>query len=305
MTHYAEKEWDHFLHATEVGRVLDHFGQICGGVLSEAESTVKGFWNLNPARAFVDPKGFWHSVSGALEKLGTLTGADGEQKFEDSWKELGKDVLHWDEWSTNPLKAAGESAFDIGTLFVPGGALRNSLNSATSRQTSPRLPRGYACPRLAGCLTLRRTTTRRHGAIRRKAASRGPRRIQKARCHRMGLPTRRLRPKRRFQQQLPKHVAEPTDSRRAATLIGIRLTPRPSTPHTARASSCGPAHGGAPSGLSPQSPNARPSRTRCPHPAAIDDRRPIGAGRLHWSGARGPKRRVEEQHYGRIPTSSC
>ncbi len=42
MTRYAEKEWDHFLHATEVGRALDHFGQICGGVLTEAESARQG-----------------------------------------------------------------------------------------------------------------------------------------------------------------------------------------------------------------------------------------------------------------------
>jgi hypothetical protein len=123
MTRYAEKEWDHFLHATDVGRALDHFGQSCSGVLAEAESTVKGFWNLNPLRAVVDPKGFWHSVSGALERLGTLTGADGEQKFEESWTTFGKDVVHWDEWATNPFKAAGESFFDIGTLLLPGGAL--------------------------------------------------------------------------------------------------------------------------------------------------------------------------------------
>ena len=57
MTRYAEKEWDHFLHATDVGRALDHFGQICGGVLSEAESTVKGFWNLNPAAGLRRSKG--------------------------------------------------------------------------------------------------------------------------------------------------------------------------------------------------------------------------------------------------------
>ena len=75
MTRYAEKEWDHFLHATDVGRALDHFGQICSGAVSEAESTVKSLWTLSPARAFVDPKGFWHSVSGALDKLGALTGA--------------------------------------------------------------------------------------------------------------------------------------------------------------------------------------------------------------------------------------
>jgi hypothetical protein len=146
MTRYAEKEWDHFLHATDVGRALDHFGQIFSGVLSEAESTVKGFWNLNPLRAFVDPKGFWHSVSGALEKLETLTGADGEQKFEESWKDLGKDVLHWDEWSTNPFKAAGESAFDLGTLLVPGGALSKLSKVGHVAADVAEAPKGFRPP---------------------------------------------------------------------------------------------------------------------------------------------------------------
>lgn len=146
MTRYAEKEWDHFLHSTEVGRALDHFGQICSGVLSEAESTVKGFWNLNPIRAFVDPNGFWHSVSGALQKLETLTGADGEQKFEESWKELGKDVLHWDEWSTNPLKAAGESAFDLGTLLLPGGALSKLSKFGHLAEDVAEAPKGLRLP---------------------------------------------------------------------------------------------------------------------------------------------------------------
>ena len=127
MTRYADKEWDHFLHTTEVGRALDHFGQICAGVFSEAESTVKGIWTLNPVRLLVDPKGFWHSISGSLEKLEALSGLDGEQKFAESWKDLGKDLAHWDEWSINPFKAAGETAFDVGTFLLPGGAAVENL----------------------------------------------------------------------------------------------------------------------------------------------------------------------------------
>jgi NAD:arginine ADP-ribosyltransferase len=123
MARYAEKEWDHFLHDTDVGRALDHVGQMCKGVFTEAEGFVQSFWTLNPMRAVVDPKGFWHSVSGAVERLESLTGLDGEQRLEESWKELGKDTVHWDEWSTDPFQAAGESLFDIGTLLLPGGAL--------------------------------------------------------------------------------------------------------------------------------------------------------------------------------------
>jgi hypothetical protein len=123
MAHYAEKEWDHFLHDTDVGRALDHVGQICKGVFTEAEGFVKNFWTLNPARAVIDPKGFWQSVSGAVDKLESLTGLEGEQRLKESWKELGKDTVHWDEWSTNPFQAAGETLFDGATMLLPGGAL--------------------------------------------------------------------------------------------------------------------------------------------------------------------------------------
>ena len=123
MARYAEKEWDHFLHDTDVGRALDHVGQMCKGVFTEAEGFVKSFWTLNPARAVIDPKGFWQSVSGAVDKLESLTGLEGEQRLKESWKELGKDTVHWDEWSTNPFQAAGESAFDLATVLLPGGAL--------------------------------------------------------------------------------------------------------------------------------------------------------------------------------------
>jgi hypothetical protein len=123
MARYAEKEWDHFLHDTVVGRALDHAGQMCKGVFTQAEGFVKSFWALNPLRAVVDPDGFWHSVSGTVDKLESLTGVEGEQRFKDGWKELGKDTVHWDEWSTNPFQAAGESLFDLATLAIPGGAL--------------------------------------------------------------------------------------------------------------------------------------------------------------------------------------
>ena len=123
MARYAEKEWDHFLHDTDVGRALDHVGQMCKGVFIEAEGFVKSFWTFNLMRVVVDPKGFWHSVSGAVDKVESLTGLEGEQKLKESWKELGKDTVHWDEWSTNPFQAAGESAFDLATVLLPGGAL--------------------------------------------------------------------------------------------------------------------------------------------------------------------------------------
>jgi hypothetical protein len=123
MGRYAEKEWDHFLHGTDVGRTLDHAGQICDGVLTETGGIIEGFWTFNPLRAVVEPDGFRQSVANAIASIEPLVGLDGEHSFEEAWKGLGKDVIHWEEWSKNPFKAAGETAVDLATLALPGGPL--------------------------------------------------------------------------------------------------------------------------------------------------------------------------------------
>jgi hypothetical protein len=123
MGRYAEKEWDHFLHGTDVGRTLDHVGQICDGVLTETGGIIDGFWTFNPLRAIVDPDGFGQSVANAIASTEPLVGLDGGHRFEEAWKGVGKDVIHWDEWSKNPFKAAGETAVDLATLALPGGPL--------------------------------------------------------------------------------------------------------------------------------------------------------------------------------------
>jgi hypothetical protein len=254
MARYAEKEWDHFLHATDVGRALDHFGQFCSGGISEAESTVKALWTLNPARAFVDPKGFWHSVSGALEKLGSLTGADGEKKLEESWKELGKDVTHWDEWSINPLKAAGETAFDLGTFLLPGGALSKlskldhlAADVAEAPKARP-LPGPGRLPNPAP----HDTPPPRHDAP--KAGQPEPAPKPKGALPPYGLtesktPTDQKPPVTTPSKQAVE-PATPTDrppSSAAAHAPGQSPTASTPLPH-------GPTQSGAPSGLSPQSP---------------------------------------------------
>jgi hypothetical protein len=116
MGQWAAKEWDHFLHDTDVGKVLD-------GVAAETEGFAEGLWTNSLPRLIVDPEGFYHSVTDELDNFGRLAGLDGEETFKESWKALGKDVIHWDEWSKNPFKAAGETLFDVGTLALPGGPL--------------------------------------------------------------------------------------------------------------------------------------------------------------------------------------
>ncbi len=247
MAHYAEKEWDHFLHATDVGRALDHVGRIFGGFVTEAESTIKGIWDLNPLRAVVDPKGFWHSVSGALEHLEALTGLDGEHKAEESWKDLGKGIVHWDEWSTDPFTAAGESRFRRSDGAPSGRRVVEAVQARPPRGGCCRGAQGISRPeRPADCQTRRRTTTRhsatnRHGAKRRKVGSPSPRPQARTRCRLTGSPNRRVRPPRNRQRvHASKPMVDPASQRaHAPSLLDLGPAAGPSSPATAvRASSC-------------------------------------------------------------------
>jgi hypothetical protein len=254
MTRYAEKEWDHFLHATEVGRALDHFGQICGGVLTEAESAVKGVWNLSPVRAVLDPKGFSRSLSGALENFESLTGLHGEQKFEEKWKELGKDVVHWDEWATNPLKAAGESAFDLGTLLLPGGALSKLSKIGHVAADVAEAPKGLRLPtpgRLPNPAPHDNPPPRNEPP---KGGQVEPAPKAKGALPPYGLTESKTPAESKPPASPPKHVAEPAPPTGHAPSTTSAHAPPEHGPTPPAPLPPGPTHGGAPSGLSPQSP---------------------------------------------------
>lgn len=125
MIHWAGKEWDHLLHATAVGRALDQGGQALKGVGEEGDEFAKGLSDLSPNRLQIDPVGYFTDVaalaSGAAPLVGL--GPDGGPGIVDSWKALGKEVTHWDEWSHNPAEALGKTIFDGATLALPGGPL--------------------------------------------------------------------------------------------------------------------------------------------------------------------------------------
>lgn len=124
MAAYADKEWDQFLHGTDVGRAVNQVGQSGKGIGEEAGGLLKDNWTYGPLRAMVDPKGWyesWKDMVGGMAPLVGL-GGDGAPGVGQAWKELGKGTIHWDEWSKNPAEAAGKSAFDVATLLVPGGA---------------------------------------------------------------------------------------------------------------------------------------------------------------------------------------
>jgi hypothetical protein len=123
MGRYAEREWDQFLHHTDAGRALNQVGQYGKGLAESVGGLFKDGWTYGPIREFVDPQGSQQSWKELLHGMAPLVGLgdDHAPGVGQSWKDLGKNAVHWDEWSTNPAEAAGKSTFDIATLLIPGG----------------------------------------------------------------------------------------------------------------------------------------------------------------------------------------
>ncbi|OMC42388.1 hypothetical protein A5744_15895 [Mycobacterium sp. IS-1264] len=125
MGDYASREWDQFLHGTEVGRAINQVGQYAKGVYAEAGDTLAGLYDISQLRLLFDPVGYAKNMGemaeGALPLFGL--GPDGAPGVLESWKEVGKSLSHWDEWDTNPASAAGRSALDLAMLALPGGPL--------------------------------------------------------------------------------------------------------------------------------------------------------------------------------------
>ncbi|MET4431968.1 hypothetical protein [Mycolicibacterium sp. 624] len=62
---------------------------------------------------------------------------------------MGKEFVAWDKWSgDHPGRAAGEAAFNIGSLFVPGGALSKTGTVAKGLRYTNRLLEEGRLPRL-------------------------------------------------------------------------------------------------------------------------------------------------------------
>lgn len=134
MAHWAGKEWDHFLHGTPVGRALNQVGQTVKGFGVEGYDFLEQLAKFSPNRLQTDPIGYAKDVYGMVSGAAPLVGLgpDGGPGVADSWKSLGKDVTHWDEWGSNPAEALGKTLFDGLTLALPGGPL-SKVGKAGSR----------------------------------------------------------------------------------------------------------------------------------------------------------------------------
>jgi len=125
MSRWADKEWKHFLEDNTAGQELNGMGQALKGIGEEGVDMVKDLWKYSPNRALVDPDGLAKDYRELVTGMAPLVGAGGEGApgVGETWKQVGKETLHWDLWKDNPAEALGRSLFDIGTFFVPGGAL--------------------------------------------------------------------------------------------------------------------------------------------------------------------------------------
>jgi hypothetical protein len=123
MGRYAAKEWDQFLHGTLVGQVVNQAGQHFKGMGEEAWGLAKGLCEVSQVRAVLDPIGWFKSEGEMGMGLAPLVGAGGKHapSLWDSWKEFGKGLVHWDDWSKNPAEALGKTEVDVAGAFLPGG----------------------------------------------------------------------------------------------------------------------------------------------------------------------------------------
>ncbi|WP_293321053.1 NAD(+)--arginine ADP-ribosyltransferase [Mycobacterium sp.] len=150
MGRHAAREWDQFLHGTDVGRAINQVGQYAEGAWSEGGGMLKGIWDISSVRMMFDPIGYGRDVSDQVKGALPLVGLGGEHapSLEEAWKRLGKGLVHWDDWSKNPAEAAGRSVFDIVTLALPGGPLsklgkvgRTSADALRGVKPPPELPK--------------------------------------------------------------------------------------------------------------------------------------------------------------------
>lgn len=150
MAAYADKEWNQFLHGTDVGRYVDLQLRFDKGVLGQAGGLLQDNWKYGPLRAMTQHDRWFEDWKNTVKGMAPLVGlgGDGAPGVGESWKQVGKELSHWDLWSKDPAEAAGRTAFDIGTLFAPGGAAGGAGKAAHGAAETAEVV-GRAAPRAA------------------------------------------------------------------------------------------------------------------------------------------------------------
>ncbi|WP_341865243.1 hypothetical protein [Mycobacterium gastri] len=123
MGRLAAKEWEQFLQANPVGQVIDFAGQRLEGLGKAAWGLGETAWHYNQIRALLDPVGYGRDVGGMALGMAPLVGLgdDHAPGVLESWKEVLKDNVHWDDWARSPGEAYGKMEADVATNFFPEG----------------------------------------------------------------------------------------------------------------------------------------------------------------------------------------
>ncbi|HJR89872.1 MAG TPA: toxin glutamine deamidase domain-containing protein, partial [Aeromicrobium sp.] len=132
--------------------LVEHLGEDVGGALADAVTLYTDFQvgavtgligTVSGTVAMADPdtwKGMAEVAMSVAEDPSTLPSV---------LANMGKEFVAWDKWSgEHPGRAAGEAAFNIGSLFVPGGPLTKSGTLAKGLTYGSRLLEEGRLPRL-------------------------------------------------------------------------------------------------------------------------------------------------------------
>lgn len=123
MGRLAAKEWEQFLQGNPVGWLINFTGQRFKGMGEIVWGLGETAWNYNQIRALLDPVGYGRDVGGMALGMAPLVGLGGDHApgWLESWKEVIKDNVHWDDWARSPGEAYGKMEADVATNFFPEG----------------------------------------------------------------------------------------------------------------------------------------------------------------------------------------
>ncbi|WP_458788637.1 hypothetical protein [Mycobacteroides chelonae] len=87
---------------------------------------------ISSVRGIIDPQGLAQDRTQMAQGLAPLVGAGGDNApgVGQSWTNVGKDAISYDEWKDgNPVKAAGQNAFDVLGAMIGGRGINNAARA--------------------------------------------------------------------------------------------------------------------------------------------------------------------------------
>ncbi|SLF24644.1 Uncharacterised protein [Mycobacteroides abscessus subsp. bolletii] len=122
------------------------------GLVGRGVDEFKSNWQLmktadpmiSSVRGIIDPQGLAQDRTQMTQGLAPLVGAGGDNApgVGESWTNVGKDAISYNEWKDgNPVKAAGQNAFDVLGAIIGGRGINNAARAPESAVTQGALER--------------------------------------------------------------------------------------------------------------------------------------------------------------------